>query len=106
MLNLTLLLEVLMIACLLGLLVSLLLLLDRIVTKALLHKRLFLFAHLFDPIDARLLLQSCRKGLFLGPGVQNCRGLRLRLHKARSMWIITTEIGLGDAALVRVLLVR
>ena len=78
-----LLLQVLLIPGILLLFFGLSLLLLRVILDALLRQILFLFAHLFDSLKARLLLHLSSKSNLVGAAVQDLRSwLLLRLQEA------------------------
>ena len=96
-----LLLQVLLIPGMLLLFFGLSLLLLRVILDALLRQILFLFAHLFDSLKARLLLHLSSKCCLVAATVQDLRSwLLLRLQEARCVRVVHTEHVLGHLTLV------
>ena len=96
-----LLLQVLLIPGMLLLFFGLSLLLLRVILDALLRQILFLFAHLFDSLKARLLLHLSSKRCLVAATVQDLRSwLLLRLQEARCVRVVHTEHVLSHLTLV------
>ena len=107
MLNLSLLLEVLLVSHLFSFLFSLLLLSHGVILQTLLAQVSFLLSDLLDPINPGLFLKTVLKSELIGPRVQDGHLGRLWLHRgrllheaSRCVWIVASEEGTSRLALL------